>query len=148
MQQEYQMTESTQSFVEMLKQFGSDLGLPRVDVDKLIETHRKNIDALGQSAQVAAEGAQSLVTKQREIVEAAFGEVSAMARDFKPMGNPQEVLSKQAEFAKKAFDITVQNTREIAELTRQSATDATRIIKDRLKDSLVEIGASIDRKVT
>jgi phasin family protein len=88
------------------------------------------------------------VTKQREIVEAAFGEVSAMARDFKPMGNPQEVLSKQAEFAKKAFDITVQNTREIAELTRQSATDATRIIKDRLKDSLAEIGASIDRKAT
>ena len=140
------MTQSTQSFVEMLKKFGSDLGLPKVDVDKLIETHRKNLDALGRSAQVATEGVQSLATKQREIVEAAFSEVTAMARDFKPMGNPQEILSKQAEFAKKAFDVTVQNTRDIAELTRRSTADATRIIQERLKESLEEIRGSIDRK--
>jgi phasin family protein len=69
-----------------------------------------------------------------------------MARDFKPMGNPQEILSKQAEFAKKAFDVTVQNTRDIAELTRRSTADATKIIQERLKESLEEIRGSIDRK--
>ena len=36
------MTEATQSWLEMLKKFGSDLNLPKVDVDKLIEMHRKN----------------------------------------------------------------------------------------------------------
>jgi hypothetical protein len=74
---------------------------PKVDVDKLVKNHQKNIDALGRSAQVATEGVQSLASKQREIVEAAFTEVSAMARDFRPMGNPQERIVKQAEFAKK-----------------------------------------------
>ena len=72
-------------------------------MDKLIEVQRRNIDALGRSAQVATEGAKSLADKQREVVETAFREASAMVRDFKPTGNPQEMLVKQTEFAKKAW---------------------------------------------
>jgi len=139
------MTEATQSWLEMLKKFGSDLNLPKVDVDKLIEMHRKNIDALEQSAQVASGGAKSLADKQREMIETAFSEAAAMARDFKPSGDPKEVLAKQAEFAKKAFDITVQNTRDIAQLTTQTTTDASKIIQDRLRESLNELGASLRR---
>jgi phasin family protein len=143
--EEETMTEATQSWVEMLKKFGSDLNLPKVDVDQLIEIHRKNIDALEQSAQVASGGAKSLADKQREMIETAFSEAAAMARDFKPSGNPKEVVAKQAEFAKKAFDITVQNTRDIAQLATQTTTDATKIIQGRLRESLNELGASLRR---
>jgi len=139
------MTEPTQSWLDMLKKFGSDLNLPKVDVDKLIEIHRKNLDALEQSTQVASAGATSLVDKQREIIETAFSEVAAMARDFKPPGDPKEVLAKQTEFAKKAFDITVQNTRDLAQLATQTTTDASKIIRDRLRESLTELGASLRR---
>ena len=143
--EEETMTEATQSWLEMLKNFGSDLNLPKVDVDKLIEMHRKNLDALEQSAQVASAGAKSLADKQREIVETAFREAAAMARDFKPMGDPKEVLEKQTEFAKKAFDITVQNTRDVTQLATQTTTDASKIIRDRLRESLNELGASLRR---
>ena len=44
------MTKQSQSFVDIVRQFGSDLGLPKVDVDKLVETHRKNFEALTQTA--------------------------------------------------------------------------------------------------
>jgi phasin family protein len=140
------MAEDQQSWLEMLRKFGSDLGLPKVDVDKLIEVHRKNLDALQRSAQVASEGAKSLADKQREIVETAFREAAAMARDFKPTGNPQEIIAKQAEFARKAFDITVQNTRDITELATRTTADATAIIRDRLRESLNELGAGLRRK--
>ena len=139
------MTEATQSWLEMLKNFGSDLNLPKVDIDKLIEMHGKNLDALEQSAQVASAGAKSIADKQREIVETAFREAAAMARDFKPTGDPKEVLAKQTEFAKKAFDITVQNTRDVAQLATQTTTDASKIIRDRLRESLNELGASLRR---
>jgi phasin family protein len=142
---EENMAQETQSFFERLKKFGDDLGLPKVDVDKLLEAQRKNIDALARSAQVATEGAKSLADKQREIIETALSEASAMARDFKPTGNPQEILAKQTEFAKKAFDITVQNTRDIAELATRTTADATAIIRDRLRESFDELRASIGR---
>src|SRR5258707_15051291 len=143
--EEETMTEATQSWLEMLKNFGSDLNLPKVDVDKLIEMHRKNLDALEQSAQVASAGAKSIADKQREIVETAFREAAAMARDFKPTGDPKEVFAKQTEFAKKAFDITVQNTRDVAQLATQTTTDASKIIRDRLRERLNELGASLRR---
>ena len=41
----------TTSYIEMLRKFGVDLGLPKPNVDQLVETQKKNIEALGQSAQ-------------------------------------------------------------------------------------------------
>jgi phasin family protein len=136
---------TTDSILEQMKAFGARLGLPKVDVEKLVDMNLKNIDALGRSAQVAGEGAKALADKQREIVETAFRETSAMVRDFKPSGNPQEILAKQSEYARKAFEITMQNTKDVAELTKKTSTDATSILRDRLRDSLAELRDSISR---
>jgi phasin family protein len=139
------MMTATDSILEQMKAFGARLGLPKVDVDKLVDMNLKNIDALGRSAQAAGEGAKALADKQREIVETAFRETSSMVRDFKPSGNPQEILAKQSEYARKAFEITMQNTKDIAELSRKTSTDATAILRDRLRDSLAELRDSISR---
>jgi phasin family protein len=136
---------TTDSILEQMKAFGARLGLPKVDVDKLVDMNLKNLDALGRSAQVAGEGAKALAEKQREIVETAFRETSSMVRDFKPPGNPQEIVAKQSEYAKKAFEITMQNTREVAELTKKTTKEATGILRDRLHESLSELRDSISR---
>jgi phasin family protein len=136
---------ATESFLDQLKAFGARLGLPKVDVDKLVDMQLKNIDAVGRSAQVAGEGAKALADKQREIIESAFRETSAMVRDFHPTGNPQEVLAKQQDYARRAFEMTMQNTRDIAELTTKTTTDATAIIRDRLRSNLTELRDSVSR---
>jgi phasin family protein len=143
--QEETMTGDTQSWLDRLRKFGSDLGLPKVDVDQLIDAHRKNLDALDRSVKVAAEGAKSLADKQREILESALTEAAAMARDFKPTGDPQQIVAKQTEFAKKAFESAVQNTRDVAELATKTTSDATAIIRDRLRDSLSDLGVGLRR---
>ena len=134
------MTEDTQSWLDRLRKFGSDLGLPKVDVDQLIDAHRKNLDALDRSVRVAAEGAKSLADKQHKILESALIEAAAMARDFKPTGDPQQIVTQQTEFAKKAFESAVQNTRDVAELATKTTSDATAIIRDRLRESLSDFG--------
>jgi phasin family protein len=136
---------TTDSILEQMKAFGARLGLPKVDVDKLVDMNLKNLDALGRSAQVAGEGAKALAEKQREIVETAFRETSSMVRDFKPPGNPQEIVAKQSEYAKKAFEITMQNTKDVAELTKKTTKEATGILRDRLHESLAELRDSISR---
>jgi phasin family protein len=140
------MTKETQSYIDMLRNFGGSFGLPQVDVEKLIETNRKNLEALGESAKVAAGGAQSVAQKQREVVEAGLREASALARGFQPLGNAQEILAKQTEFVRKVFDITVQGARDSADLSRQSTTEAVKIIQDRMKASLEELRGSVTRQ--
>ena len=134
------MAQDNPSWFDKLRQFGSELGLPKVDVDKLIEVHRKNLDALDRSVQVTAGGVTSLVDKQRQIVESAFREAAEMAHDFKPTGDPKELLAKHTEFAKKAIDSVMMNTRDVADLATKTTADATAIIRDRLRDSLGEFG--------
>ena len=79
------MTDTT-SYLDMLRKFGSDLGLPKLNVDELLQTQKKNIDALSESAKVAAQGAQSVAQKQREVLEAGLREAVTLAREYKPLG--------------------------------------------------------------
>ena len=51
-----------------------------------------------------------------------------MIADFKPGGSPQEVMTKQAALAKRMFEASVKNTRDIAELVQKSSTEAPKII--------------------
>ena len=139
------MAQETQSFAEMLKKFGSDLGLPKVDIEKLMATHAKNLDALGESARIASEGAKTLAAKQKEIVEASFRDALEMVRDFKPSGNPQDILAKQSELARKAFDAAVQNTNDIVELVKKTNADALQTLAGRITESVSEIRGSLQR---
>ncbi len=138
------MTDTT-SYIEMLRKFGSDLGLPKVNVDQLVETQKKNLEALSQSAKVAAQGAQSVAQKQREVMEAGLREATAFAREFKPLGMVHENLALQTEFARKVFEITVKGAQETATTARQSGADAAKIIQDRMKESFEELRGSISR---
>jgi phasin family protein len=140
------MTKETQPYIDMLRNFGSSFGLPQVDVEKLLETNRKNLEALTESAKVAAGGAQSLAEKQREVLQAGLREATGLAREYHPMGNAQEILAKQTEFVKKVFDIAVQGARESAELSRQSTSEAVKIIQERMKASLEEMRGSVTRQ--
>ena len=139
------MANETTSYVDMLRKFGSDLGLPKVDVDKLIESHKKNIDALSQSATVAAQGAQSVAQKQREIFEAGLQEATKLAQGYQPLGKLQDNLALQTEFAKKVFEIAVKGAQESATTARQSTGEAVKIIQDRLKESFDEMRSSVNR---
>jgi phasin family protein len=139
------MANETTSYVDMLRKFGGDLGLPKVDVDKLIESHKKNIDALSQSATVAAQGAQSVAPKQREIFEAGLQEATKLAQGYQPLGKLQDNLALQTEFAKKVFEIAVKGAQDSATTARQSTSEAVKIIQDRLKESFDEMRSSVNR---
>lgn len=136
------MTDTT-SYIDMLRKFGSDLGLPKLNVDELLQAQKKNIDALGQSVKVAAQGAQSVAQKQREVLEAGLREAETLAREYKPLGQMHENIALQTEFARKVFEITVEGARESASTARQSTTEAVKIIQDRVKESLEEIRANV-----
>lgn len=133
------MTDSVQSYIDLLRNFAGGLGLPKLDVDKLLEAQRKNIDALSRSAEAAAAGAQAVAKKQRETLEAGLREASTLAREFQPLGDAKENLTRQMEFAKKVFDITVQGARDSAQAAKQSTEDSVKIVSERLKESFEEV---------
>ena len=77
-----------ESFVDMFKSFGEQLKMPSVDVEKIIEHHRKNLETLEKTAKAATEGASNLMAKQREILQETLREVTDMAQNFRATGGP------------------------------------------------------------
>ena len=140
------MAQAPQSFTDMFKNLGEQLKLPQVDVPKIMEHHQKNLDAMARSWQAMASGASEVASKQRAIFEEAVKDVTEMAKDYKPGGSPQEIMAKQTEFAKKAMEAAIANTRDIAELVQKSSSEAFKIVQDRMKESYDEIKASVEKK--
>src|SRR3982074_1272577 len=100
----------TISYIEMLRKLGAALGLPKPNVDQLVETQTTNITALGQSAQVVAQGAQSVA--QRERMEAGLREAMAFARENQALGRVNANLAQQTEVARKIFEIASRGLRK------------------------------------
>ncbi|MCA0278251.1 MAG: TIGR01841 family phasin [Proteobacteria bacterium] len=135
-----------ESFMDMFSKFGRDLKMPGVDVDAIIGHHRKNLEALEKSVKATASGAASLMSKQREVLQDALREITENAQELRAHGNPQELISRQADFAKRSFEAAVKNAGEVAEIVRKSGTESVDILRSRIHESIEEIRESFDKK--
>ena len=107
-----------------MRQFALDLGLPKVDVDKLVGAHMKNFEALTQTAQIATDSVKPVAAKQRETIESAFREAVEMARSTELAGDPKEMLAKQTAAVNRALNAAVGNTRDVADRIQKANADA------------------------
>ena len=141
------MADAPQNFTDMFKNLGEQLKIAPFDMTKIMEHQQKNLDAMSKSWQAMAGAASEIAKKQRDIFEQAVKDVTAMVQEYKPGGSPQDIMAKQAEFAKKAMEAAIANTRDIAELVQKSSAEAFKIVQDRMKESYEEIKATVEKKV-
>ncbi len=134
-----------QPILDMLAGLGSDLKLPKVDVDSIIDHHRKNLEALQKSASATASGASTLLARQRELLEETMREITEMAQGFKAT-SPQEAMAKQTEFMRRSFETAVKNASEMAQIVQKSGTESIDILKQRIRESMEEIRESYEKK--
>ncbi len=136
----------TDSFMDMFGRFGRDLKVPNVDVEAILAHHRKNLEALEKSARAGAAGATSLLSRQREMLQDTLREVADMAQGYRAPGNPQELMTRQTEFARKSFEAALKNAGEVAEMARKSGTESIEILRARIKEAMEEIRAGYEKK--
>ncbi len=124
-----------EEFSKMLKQYN----LPGVDMDSLMASQKKNLEALTQANRVALEGMQAVAKRQAEILQETMNEASKAVDVLSKAGSPTEVAAKQAELAKDAFERALANMRELAEMVAKSNEEATSTINARISATLDEI---------
>ena len=124
-----------EEFSKMLKQYD----LPGVDMDALMASQKKNLEALTQANRLALEGMQAVAKRQTEILQETMNEASKAVGVLSKAGSPTEVAAKQAELAKDAFERAVSNMRELAEMVAKSSGEATSMMNARISATLDEI---------
>ncbi len=119
---------------KMMKEFK----MPGVDVDALMTSQRKNLEAIGEANKVAMEGMQAVATRQAEIMREAMEEMAKATKDLSAIGSPQEASGKQADAAREAFEKAVANMRELAEMVAKSNGEAFEVVNRRMNEGLEE----------
>jgi phasin family protein len=113
-----------------------------IDMKSLIEARRKDIAALIQANEVAYDGVQELVRRQREILRTTMEEAQAAAKEmvkgFPLTGQPKECVEQAVQ---KAFA----NMRELAEVATKTQTEAFAIISNRAMQDVAEMKALMQR---
>lgn len=139
------MTDKPQSFVDMFKAMGKGMKLPGVDVDAILDYHRKNLEALEASAKAASAGATGVFERQREMLAEALRNWTDIAQSAKASGNPQEFAARQADFARQSFETAVKNATEMAGLVSRSGTETLDILRKRIVEAMDETRKAVEK---
>jgi phasin family protein len=118
----------------------ADFKVPGIDVESLVASQRKNIEAFTQANQLAVEGVQALVRRQVEIARQTMDDLSQLVRDSAQLnGSPEERIAKSAEFSKSFIEKGVSNARELTEMVAKANTEAFNVLNKRVTETLDEV---------
>jgi len=122
--------------------------LPGFDVEAVLASQRKNIEALTQANQLAVEGVQAVARRQAEIAREAIDEASAVLREIVQPTAPEERAAKNAELLKQTFERGLANTRELTLMLAKANTEAFDVVAKRLAQGFEEIRDEAKKRVT
>jgi len=138
------MADATNPFGFDFEKMMSDFKMPGTDYQSIMETQKRNIEALTALNQQAAAGMQAVSQRQAEIMQSLMGEATATAQQIAGT-SPEERAAKQAELTRVAFEKAVANMRELSEMISKSQNEALETINKRVSESLKEVQALIDK---
>ncbi|PWR20016.1 phasin family protein [Zavarzinia compransoris] len=117
--------------------------LPAVDVGQLIETNRKNMDALIAAQRSVTDGYTGLAKRQVEIfqntMEMAQAAIKAKREAKKGGEDAGAEGPSSTEIARMALNMAIQNMKDLAEAAAKANGEALTLINDRMKASLTEL---------
>jgi phasin family protein len=128
-----------------ISKFIGDFKVPGVDVETVVSSQRKNIDALTQANKLAFEGVQAVFKRQVEILRQTLEESSTVAKELVEAGTPQDKVARQTELAKDAFEKALANSRELSEIIVKSNSEAFELLNKRFTQILDEIKDGIGK---
>ena len=123
-----------------------DFKMPGIDADALMNAQQKNIEAISNANQLAAEGFQAIGKRQTELFQQAVEESQKVLGELMSQGAPEDRIAKQAETVKTTIERTVTNLREISEILAKSNLEAFDVINKRITESLEEVKALTGKK--
>ena len=127
--------------------FATDLKMPGMDMNGVIDFQKKNLEALTRAGQIAFDGYQAVAVRQAEILKNTMDELTRVSRELADNSgeNPLNAAVKQTELAKRAYEDATANLKELTALFSKSQEEAAKTIQGRFAASLDELKAAIEK---
>lgn len=114
------------------------------DLKALLETQRKNLQAIAQAQSITLENIQAVARRQAEIMAQVAEDNSAMARELLSEGTPEEKIAKNADLFKSVYERSIKNLQDISEMIGRSHEESSEIINKRVSATMSEIKTAVE----
>ncbi|MCE7885877.1 MAG: phasin family protein [Alphaproteobacteria bacterium PRO2] len=115
------------------------------DLKALLETQRKNVQAITEANQVSMSNLQTIAQRQTEILSQIVEDNSSLAKELLTEGTPEEKIAKNAKLFKNIYERTVGNMKDLSDMINKSNQEASAIINKRVAATMNEIQSSIEK---
>lgn len=122
------------------------LKLPGIDVSGLIDSRRKDVEALLFANEQAYRGFEAVVRRQGEMLAQAMKGIQAGAKDTLVTKGAVARAQSAASLAQQAFGQALADMKEIAELSAGSQKRVVETLNKRLRESISEVGDRLKAK--
>ncbi len=118
----------------------SEMKIPAMpDMEAVLATHKRNLEALSEANRLALEGAQAVAKRHFEIMQATMAEMTESLKTLSVTEAPANRAAKQADLLKHAYENAVSNTRELGDLIQKSNAEAMQKLNGRFSEAMTEI---------
>jgi phasin family protein len=124
----------------------AEFKMPGVDLESIMATQRKNIEALSKANQLALEGMQTMARRQSEILRGGFERASTMMRDIMQTQSTEDRVMRQTEAAKHTVELALSNARELAEIMTRAGNEAFDVLHHRVEETLDEVRDAVAKR--
>ncbi len=129
------MATDNNPFGDVMKMF-EQFKLPGIDMAAIVEARRKDVEALVEANKAAYESMQAMAHKQTEMMTQALQAMQEAGKGAVSGGaNP----AAQTEVVRAAFEKTVADMKELAEMARRSQAEAMALMTSRATEHVEEI---------
>ncbi len=134
------MAKATYPFFDMdVTKYMAQFKVPAMDVDALMASYRKNIEAVTAANQCALEGVGALVRRQAEIARESIESYTNAVSELLAEGSVEEKASRQAELARQSYDRAISNVRELGDMLARTGNEAFGLLNERVREGFGEM---------
>lgn len=116
--------------------------IPGIDLAAIVESQRKDLEALAEANRQAYQGIRALAKRRNEILKDVLAEWQGAMKD----AGGGDAISQRVERAKKGLKQAAASFRELAEIEAESRHKAWKVLQDRLHENLASVQKLMRRK--
>lgn len=118
------------------------LKVPGIDVAAIVESQRKDMQALAEANRQAYEGIKALARRRNEILRAALIAWQEAMKD----AAGKDALTKNADRAKHGVRRAIDSFRELAEMEAETRRKSWKVVQDRFQENLANLQSLLKSK--
>jgi phasin family protein len=120
-----------------LESFGTQA--PNAGLDDFVTAGQKQAEVLQEAAQVITESFQAIAKMQSDLLQQNAENAFSFFKEIAGTKDPRESASRQAEFAKTAFETATKDAQKIADVATQASTKAAELLGSQVSDGFTKM---------